>query len=944
MTKKVALIGRCFVFFCIVFYCNNVVGLKLRNKNTQVESSKDRNDELAGSLFDDMTSPDEIQSESLNNEDNEIEGKESNNDDDLYDDNEKENDNEVDKEENNEEVKRLAEEEEAKRLAEEEEAKRLKEEEQAKRLAEEEEAKRLKEEEEQAKRVKEEQEKRLKEEEQEKRLKEEEEKAKRLKEEQQENRLKEEEQAKRLAEEEEEKKKKEEEEEKKKKEEEEKKKKEEEEANKKKEEEAKKKKEEEEKKKAEEEKKKKEEEEAKKKEEEEAKKKKQEEENKKKKQQQQQSKTEPIPVKLGPIAKIHHPFEEEKSTKTRIWSLITLIIFGSCYLILRIIYNLAKNHNKFFAKGTASLSNQIMFLLICYIMILLFYIYGTFDSIPINWEYLLSGMSLFIIGWFLYGSLLLCISTFITTKWKRLDKESTSFNKIRHEYDRIQNKNYKDGKNYSSSETKTLIEQFEFLVLKRFFFIPLYPVFKPSSLLKEMQFSIYLEKCLLDKLRLFFKFSWTCWILTIITMMFWNVFIVTGSTLFVLMFSIFIPLLGLAILLGILIYHKYLYRKVVQNITENDMSNYQDIEYNSNSTLQSPVHPVYLKNLIQQEQEMKELNKKSLSLHEHVHQRPPSLYENLLLGGASAFAFMFNVIQTCSLLFIAWGIILFAKHYSYIITSYSKVTVLLITIPLFFIYLTLYVYVTASVLKWNAIVSSIEMNRNEKNVRKMVRYHVKRAARISDEIFLIFKRIYYDMKVNKKQNSHMINDNSNNLIDDDSKPLHFNNSESELKLGFPHLQEIIRMNMIRYTGKQKDNGMIIDIKEDLIPFIKSFGNSLNEKEIEFMLHMISNFDEFNGKINVNDLFDICGAILHFRTKRPMDIFTFVFDTFYENDPKYKDINMSFQKINLFIDNYKEYFNQEQITFIKDQCFYYNDSVSFDSLISSIISFRQYYPY
>ena len=934
MTKKLALIGRCFVFFCFVFYCNNVVGLKLRNKNTQVESSKDRNDELAGSLFDDMTSPDEIQSESLNNEDNEIEGKESNNDDDLYNDNEKENDNVVDKEEDNEEVKRLAEEEEAKRLAEEE---------QAKRLAEEEEAKKLKEEE-QAKKVKEEQEKRLKEEEE----------AKRLKEEQQENRLKEEEQAKRLAEEEakkedEEKKKKEEEEEKKKKEEEEKKKKEEEEKKKKeeeekklKEEEAKKKKEEEEKKKAEEEKKK-EEEEAKKKEEEEEKKKK-EEENKKKKQQ-QQSKTEPIPIKLGPIAKIHHPFQEEKSTKTRIWSLITLIIFGSCYLILRIIYNLAKNRNKFFAKGTASLSNQIMFLLICYIMILLFYIYGTFDSIPINWEYLLSGMSLFIIGWFLYGSLLLCISTFITSKWKRLDKESTSFNKIRHEYDRIQNKNYKDGRNYSSSETKTLIEQFEFLVLKRFFFIPLYPVFKPSSLLKEMQFSIYLEKCLLDKLRLFFKFSWTCWILTIITMMFWNVFIVTGSTLFVLLFSIFIPLLGLAILLGILIYHKYLYRKVVQNITENNMSNYQDIEYNSNSTLQSQGHPVYLWNLIQQEQEMKELNKKSLSLHEHVHQRPPSLYENLLLGGASAFAFMFNVIQTCSLLFIAWGIILFAKHYSYIITSYSKITVLLITIPLFFIYLALYIYITASVLKWNAIVSSIEMNRNEKNVKKMVHYHIKKAARISDEIYLIFKRIYYDMKVNKKQHSHMINDNSNNLIDDDFKLLHINNSESELKLGFPHLQEIIRMNMIRYTGKQKDNGMIIDIKEDLLPFIKSFGNSLNAKEIEFMLHMISNFDEFNGKISVNDLFDICGAILHFRTKRPMDIFTFVFDTFYKNDPQYyKDINMSFQKINLFIDNYKEYFNQEQITFIKDQCFYYNDSVPFDSLISSIISFRQYYPY
>ena len=433
MTKNSRLIQDYILIIFLILCSNDVRALRLRTKMNQVESNQDKSDELGGSLFDDLTSPDEIQSEALNSEDREVEGKESVNDDDLF-----ENDNNVNgnnqqintnktKDKDEDEINRLAQEEEAMRLAAEEQAKRLAEEEQAMRLAEEEQAKRLAEEE----------------------------------------------QAKRIAEKE------------------------------------------------------------------------------KKKEQQQEQEDILIPKDLTPLEKIHHPFQEEKSTKTRIHTLLTLITFGSCYLILRIICNLAKNTNKFISKGISSLSNQIMFLFICYITTLIFYIYGTFDSIPINWEYLLSGISLFIISWFIYNTCLLFTSLFIVNKWKHLDNESTSFNDLRHQYDRIQNQNYQNGNDSPSSTAKTtsLIEQFEFLVLKRFFFIPLFPLFKPSSLLKQMHFSVYLEKCLLMKLRHFFKFSWTCWILAITVMMFWNVFIVTGSVLFVTIFSMLIPLLGLVILL-----------------------------------------------------------------------------------------------------------------------------------------------------------------------------------------------------------------------------------------------------------------------------------------------------------------------------------------------------------------------------------------------------------
>ena len=826
MTKNSRLIQDCIMIIFLILCSNDVYCLRLRTTTNQVESNQDKSDELGGSLFDDLTSPDEIQSEALNSEEREIEGKESTNDDDLFgNDSNVKQQKTTNKTKEEDEINRLAKEQ-AKRLAAEEESKRLAAEDQAKRLAEEEQAKRL---------AAEEESKRLAEEE-----------------------------AKRLAEEE----------------------------------------------------------------------------NKKKQEKQQELEEPSFPKNLSPLEKIHHPFQEEKSTKTRIYTILTLIIFGSCYLILRIIYNLAKNSNKFISKGIASLSNQIMFLLICDIITLIFYIYGTFDSIPINWEYLLSGLSLFIVSWFIYNTCLLFISLFVLKKWKQLDKESTSFNDLRHQFDRIQNQNYQNGKSSSSTaETSSLIEKFEFLVLKRFFFIPLFPLFKPSSFLKEMHFSVYLEKCLLTKLRQFFKFSWTCWILTITVIMFWNVFIVTGSVLFVTIFSMLIPLLGLLILLIIHIYQKHVYHRVVQPISEHNMSNFQDIEYNSNSALLSQGHPVYLLNLIQNETKMNELNKKTISFHEHIHLRPPSLYENTLICGASGFALMFNVIQTCSLLFIAWIIILYVKHYFYIRTVYSKLTVFLFMIPCSIIYFILYVYLTAVVLKWNAVVSSIEMNRSEKNVKKMVNYHIKRASRISEEIFLIFKRIYYDMKLNKKQ--------SNFSFEEESNLLHFKNStQNEMKLGFPHLQELIRMSVCRYTGKENDNGEI-NIKEDLLPYLKSLGNTLNSNEIEFMFHLISDFDAFEkkGKLNVNNLYDICGAILHFRTKRPIDIYKFVFDTFYQNHPQYyKETNMSFQTMELLINNYKEYFNNEHVSFIKEQCLYYGNSFSFDSIINSFVSFRQYCPY
>jgi len=58
---------------------------------------------------------------------------------------------------------------------------------------------------------------------------------------------------------------------------------------------------------------------------------------------------------------IHSAYSD--SYKSRKWGLVTLILFGTTFLILRSGYNFLKNINKFFAKGVKSLSNQFLFFL-----------------------------------------------------------------------------------------------------------------------------------------------------------------------------------------------------------------------------------------------------------------------------------------------------------------------------------------------------------------------------------------------------------------------------------------------------------------------------------------------------------------------------------------------------------------------------------------------------
>jgi hypothetical protein len=89
---------------------------------------------------------------------------------------------------------------------------------------------------------------------------------------------------------------------------------------------------------------------------------------------------------------------------------------------------------------------------------------------------------------------------------------------IREKLDKANQKNEKD-----------LKDQVDYLIMKTYFTVPYFPVFKPSTLRKDFNMAVYLRYCLLDKLRLFFKISWTSWFVAIISVFLWSVLIVPSS-------------------------------------------------------------------------------------------------------------------------------------------------------------------------------------------------------------------------------------------------------------------------------------------------------------------------------------------------------------------------------------------------------------------------------
>lgn len=305
--------------------------------------------------------------------------------------------------------------------------------------------------------------------------------------------------------------------------------------------------------------------------------------------------------------------------------------------------------------------------------------------------------------------------------------------------------------------------------------------------------------------------------------------------------------------------------------------------------------------------------------------------------GQTTFPFIINTLQCCCIIFICWLIITFSHYTTAITSTYTNYSYFFI-VPISICYIITQCYLIVIALKWYTMLTSIEMKRNEKCVKKLINYHLKKAGKISEDIFIQFKKLYYDNKKNTIKNRE------NQLIEEDNKSNISQSQYKEFELTYPTLIDLLKTNYARFKNSLEEP---IDIKDELQPFLKSCGNSLTREEIEFTYHMIDNIPQMNGKIYLQNLNEICGGIIYFRKIKPYEIVYNVFNDYYKRNLNLfekETLGLRWKNIELFIENHQLYFNKEMIEFIKDECAYLGEQFSLDAFISTILTPRQFYAY
>jgi hypothetical protein len=165
------------------------------------------------------------------------------------------------------------------------------------------------------------------------------------------------------------------------------------------------------------------------------------------------------------------------------------------------------------------------------------------------------------------------------------------------------------------------------------------------------------------------------------------------------------------------------------------------------------------------------------------------------------------------------------------------------------------------------------MNKNEENIKKVINHQRKKASELSEDIYKSFKKIFFDIKI-----KHYLEAKKDNI-----------NYPFEFGLGIVKMQNFISIAFRKFklfTKETKDwadeEEEKIKIKDELKYFLKSTGNRLDESQLDFMLHLIVDFDKENGEISKSQFCDIWGAMLAFSKYSPQEIYYEVLNYYYES--------------------------------------------------------------
>lgn len=695
------------------------------------------------------------------------------------------------------------------------------------------------------------------------------------------------------------------------------------------------------------------------------------------------------------IEDYHAPFGSTETIDMKSTSIIcySVVIFTLLFLLL-LFEIIRKNTNKFIKFCFNSLVQEGTYLLISLFLLILLYLLKALDTIKVNWQIIITAFLVFIFAWLVVSSIIVFLSYLVVLKWKDLETTAKSFKHTQVKYEKNckstpheENNNTRNTNNISnnnnlnsssnSNNAAYYYELFEFLILKTYFIVPFFPVFKPSILTSNFSMSRYLKFAMQEKLSMLFKISYTTLILTLIIVLIWNVTLaeMTYSNNTRLIITMLYPIIGIIVVITIYSYLKIVYRRSVIKVTDDNYTEFKDLdEFNQNYASERFLnYPVYIESIINNPEAAKV---SQVNFHYHVHGRTSSYYEDTIVFGASGYYIIFNIFQTVVVVFVVWltytslvvvPLLFNSDNNSNINNKAYSTAVKIICICSLAVYTIIYCYLVTVTIKWYTVISSIEMKRNDECIKDSIKEELEELTEESESLFRSFKRLYYDMKIkNKSVKSKSVNYN-------DERFNHLNK---------PTLQKILMTILLRYKGittkeelqlltyakdinSNEREGLVnnqnnysketklykelsIDVYNDLKLFLKTSGNTLTNEDVDYMLHMIEHFDKYkeNNSISQSQLFEIWAVMIHFSTKKQEEIVYFVFQQYYKERVELLNTNrMSEEGVQEFLRWYQEYFTVSNIEFIEKCCklvFKKSKEISVEMLVGILFSLRRHY--
>jgi hypothetical protein len=214
------------------------------------------------------------------------------------------------------------------------------------------------------------------------------------------------------------------------------------------------------------------------------------------------------------------------------------------------------------------------------------------------------------------------------------------------------------------------------------------------------------------------------------------------------------------------------------------------------------------------------------------------------------------------------------------------------------------------------------MKRDEKNIKKVLNRQLEMSAEIVEEIYNGFKRLYYDIRLNKKINGEL----------DTILPLELGPTKNTLEKlvdiqirRFKSIPKKIKKEGTEEYYNPRLENYSISIDEELKLFFKTSGNKMTQAEIQHLTHFLENISEKEIESLTNkEIYDLYFATLYFSNTFPQHIIYYIFEKYFEERQDIETLmdrtekGLTTAKVGDFMHWYSNYFTSEQINFIKEE--------------------------